>query len=34
MGRVSAPIDEFHVAFGTEPGDGMWREPSKRVRIW
>jgi len=26
--------DAFFDAFGVEPGDGMWREPSDRVRIW
>ena len=27
-------LDEFHEVFGTEPGDGLWLEPSDRVRIW
>jgi endothelin-converting enzyme/putative endopeptidase len=27
-------LDEFHQAFGTVPGDGLWLEPEKRVRIW
>jgi endothelin-converting enzyme/putative endopeptidase len=27
-------LDEFHEAFGTEPGDGLWLEPADRVRIW
>jgi len=27
-------LDEFHDAFGTEPGDGLWMEPEDRVRIW
>ncbi|HSX67714.1 M13 family metallopeptidase [Nocardioides sp.] len=27
-------LDEFHEAFGTQPGDGLWLEPSERVRIW
>lgn len=26
--------DDFVAAFGVEPGDGMWREPEERVRIW
>jgi putative endopeptidase len=26
--------DEFIEAFGVQPGDGMWREPAQRVRIW
>ncbi|MEJ6018675.1 M13 family metallopeptidase [Corynebacterium sp. H113] len=31
---IATDIDEFHEAFGTQPGDGMWREPSERVHIW
>ncbi|MDP9821257.1 M13 family metallopeptidase [Nocardioides massiliensis] len=27
-------LDEFHAAFGTEPGDGLWLDPEERVRIW
>ncbi len=27
-------LDEFHSAFDTLPGDGLWLEPSERVRIW
>ncbi|GAB2868858.1 M13 family metallopeptidase [Nocardioides pacificus] len=27
-------LDEFHDAFGTQPGDGLWLEPGERVRIW
>jgi endothelin-converting enzyme/putative endopeptidase len=27
-------LDEFHRAFGTADGDGLWLEPSERVRIW
>lgn len=26
--------DDFVDAFGVQPGDGMWRDPEKRVRIW
>ncbi len=26
--------DEFADAFDVRPGDGMWREPDQRVRIW
>jgi len=26
--------DEFAEAFDVQPGDGMWREPERRVRIW
>jgi putative endopeptidase len=27
-------LDEFHQAFDTRPGDGLWLEPEDRVRIW
>ncbi len=27
-------LDEFHATFGTQEGDGLWLEPSARVRIW
>ncbi|MDO7868290.1 M13 family metallopeptidase [Nocardioides jiangxiensis] len=27
-------LDEFHDAFGTQPGDGLWLDPADRVRIW
>ncbi|MEP7089791.1 MAG: M13-type metalloendopeptidase, partial [Nocardioidaceae bacterium] len=27
-------LDEFHAAFGTAPGDGLWLDPEDRVRIW
>ncbi|QNN54950.1 peptidase M13 [Nocardioides mesophilus] len=27
-------LDEFHEAFGTGPGDGLWLDPEDRVRIW
>jgi endothelin-converting enzyme/putative endopeptidase len=27
-------LDEFHAAFGTAEGDGLWLDPSQRVRIW
>ncbi|MFI7343445.1 M13 family metallopeptidase [Streptomyces sp. NPDC050085] len=27
-------LDEFHDAFGTKAGDGLWIEPGERVRIW
>jgi predicted metalloendopeptidase len=26
--------DEFVEAFDVQPGDGMWRDPDQRVRIW
>lgn len=32
--QVARNLDEFHAAFGTGPGDGMWMEPGERVRIW
>jgi endothelin-converting enzyme/putative endopeptidase len=27
-------LDEFHDAFATQPGDGLWLDPEHRVRIW
>lgn len=27
-------LDAFHQAFGTRPGDAMWRAPKDRVTIW
>jgi endothelin-converting enzyme/putative endopeptidase len=27
-------LDEFHEAFGTQPGDGLWLDSDDRVRIW
>ncbi|HMY09531.1 MAG TPA: M13-type metalloendopeptidase, partial [Marmoricola sp.] len=27
-------LDEFHEAFATAPGDGLWLEREDRVRIW
>ena len=27
-------IDAFHEAFGTQPGDEMWKATEERVRIW
>ncbi len=27
-------LDEFHDAFATAPGDGLWLDPDERVRIW
>ena len=27
-------LEEFHEAFGTKPGDGLWLDPEDRVRIW
>jgi putative endopeptidase len=26
--------DGFHDAFGTKPGDGMYKLPEQRIRIW
>lgn len=26
--------DDFAAAFDVQPGDGMWRDPAERVRIW
>ena len=27
-------LDEFHAAFDTAEGDGLWLAPEERVRIW
>ncbi len=27
-------LDEFHAAYATAPGDGLWLDPTDRVRIW
>jgi putative endopeptidase len=27
-------LDEFHAAFGTAEGDGLWLDTTQRVRIW
>ncbi|MZD07435.1 peptidase M13 [Streptomyces sp. SID5785] len=27
-------LDEFHEAFATQAGDGLWLDPTERVRIW
>jgi putative endopeptidase len=35
--RGSAPlrnIDAFYTAFNVKPGDKMWLDPDKRVKIW
>jgi putative endopeptidase len=35
--RANGPASNmagFHEAFGTKPGDGMYREPRRRVTIW
>ena len=32
--QTARNINEFHEAFGTTPGDGLWLDPSERVRIW
>ena len=33
---IGAPInaDAFHEAFGTKPGDRMWKAPEDRLRLW
>jgi len=36
VARGHAPLmnlDAMHEAFGTRPGDAMWRKPADRVRI-
>ncbi|RNL75312.1 M13 family metallopeptidase [Nocardioides marmorisolisilvae] len=32
--NIARNLQEFHDAFGTQPGDGLWLEPEDRVRIW
>ncbi|CAN5195112.1 hypothetical protein BH23GEM2_BH23GEM2_24040 [soil metagenome] len=32
--QVLRNLDAFHAAFDTKPGDGMWLEPERRVKIW
>ncbi len=32
--NIARNLDEFHAAFGTGPGDGLWLDPEDRVRIW
>ena len=27
-------LDEFHEAFATTPGDGLWLDSKERVRVW
>ncbi|MDX6326759.1 MAG: putative endopeptidase [Nocardioidaceae bacterium] len=32
--NIARNLDEFHSAFETSSGDGMWLDPEERVRIW
>jgi putative endopeptidase len=32
--NIARNLEEFHEAFGTQPGDGLWLDPEDRVRIW
>jgi len=32
--NIARNLDEFHRAFETVPGDGLWLDPDDRVRIW
>jgi len=32
--NIARNLDEFHAAFDTQPGDGLWLDPDERVRIW
>ena len=32
--NIARNLEEFHQAFGTKPGDGLWLDPEDRVRIW
>ena len=31
---ASINSDGFHDAFGTKPGDKMWKAPADRLRLW
>ncbi|MGB7425029.1 MAG: M13-type metalloendopeptidase [Ornithinimicrobium sp.] len=33
-GNTVRNVDAFHLAFASEPGDGMWLDPQERVRIF
>jgi len=32
--NIARNLNEFHAAFATQPGDGLWLDPEDRVRIW
>ncbi|MGE3270879.1 MAG: M13-type metalloendopeptidase, partial [Chloroflexota bacterium] len=32
--NVVRNLDEYHAAYATVPGDGLWLDPADRVRIW
>ena len=32
--NIARNLDEFHAAFDTQPGDGLWLDPEERVHIW
>ncbi len=32
--NIARNLEEFHQAFGVQPGDGLWLDPEDRVRIW
>ncbi len=32
--NIARNLDEFHEAFDTQPGDGLWLDPEDRIRIW
>jgi putative endopeptidase len=32
--NIARNLDEFHQAFATAPGDGLWLDPQDRIRIW
>ncbi len=32
--NIARNLEEFHEAFGVQPGDGLWLDPDDRVRIW
>jgi putative endopeptidase len=35
--RTNGPavnVDGFHAAFGTRPGDAMYKAPDQRIHLW
>ena len=32
--QILKNLDAFHEAYGTQPGDALWLDPSQRVSIW
>ena len=32
--QIVRNVDAFHEAFGVQPGDALWLDPSERITIW